>query len=190
MGFFLLGLVLFFSVHCISIFSESWRNKMAENLGEWLWKGYYSLVSLIGFILMVRGFVNVRFSSENIYSFPTWMTHVTMLLMVPVFPLLLATYLPGKISRAIKNPMLLATIIWAFSHLLSNGRGADLILFGSFLTWALIDLFSMRKRDQRKLPSAPESKVNDLFSVIGGMVLYGLFWVWLHELITGIPLIG
>ena len=37
--------------------------------------------------------------------------HLAMLLMLPVFPLILAAYLPGRIARALRHPMLIATVL-------------------------------------------------------------------------------
>ena len=35
--------------------------------------------------------------------------------------------------------MLLATKVWALAHLLANGSLADVVLFGSFLAWAVAE---------------------------------------------------
>ena len=105
------GLVLFFGVHSISILNDSWRENMAQKLGTWTWKGFYSLVSIVGFVLMIRGYGLARSAPEILYLPAAWLKHLTMLLMIPVFPLLLATYLPGKIHAFVRHPMLLATIL-------------------------------------------------------------------------------
>lgn len=184
------GLVLFFGVHSISILNDSWRENMAQKLGTWTWKGFYSLVSIVGFVLMIRGYGLARSAPEILYLPAAWLKHLTMLLMIPVFPLLLATYLPGKIHAFVRHPMLLATILWAFSHLLVNGSLADILLFGAFFVWAVLDLVSMDRRVQRPLPGAPASKLNDLIALIGGLVLYALFVGWLHGLLIGVALVG
>ena len=184
------GLIIFFVVHAISIVNEPWRNQMAGKLGEWPWKGLYSVISIIGFVLIVQGYDMARDDSTVIYLPALWLTHLAMLLLVPVFPLLMATYLPGRISGLAKHPMLLATLLWAFVHLLVNGRLTDILLFGSFLIWAVLDLNSMRRRTQRSLPGAPDNKYNDLIALVVGLALYGLLVVWLHGVLTGVPLVG
>ncbi|MCW8859394.1 MAG: NnrU family protein [Deltaproteobacteria bacterium] len=184
------GLILFFGVHSISILNDPWRERMSNKLGIWPWKGLYSLVSIIGFVLLIQGYGLARFDSEFLYLPAPWLKHLTMLLMIPVFPLLLATYLPGKISAFVRHPMLLATILWAFSHLLVNGRLIDILLFGSFFVWAVLDLVSMGRRAQRPLPGAPDSKVNDFVALIGGLALYAVFVGGLHAVLIGVPLVG
>ena len=186
----ILGLMLFFAVHSVSIASDSWRNRMAEHLGEWPWKGLYSLVALIGFALIVSGYGLARQEPVVLYSPPVWLHHLTFLVMLPVFPLLLAAYLPGRIQVLTSHPMLLATKLWAFGHLLANGTLADLILFGSFLAWAVADRISMKHRAQRPLPGAPPSKWNDTIAIVAGLVFYVVFFAWLHPWLIGVSPIG
>jgi len=184
----IIGLVVFFAVHTVSIVNEPWRNRMVELFGEGPWKGIYALLSLIGFVLLVWGYGAARQASAVVYISPFWFRHLTMLLMLPVFPLLLATYFPGRIKELVRHPMLLATILWASAHLLVNGRLADLLLFGGFLLWALLELISMRWRSQRPIPGAPTTKFNDLIALVMGLALYLLFVVWLHKQLIGVAL--
>ncbi len=182
----LLGLVIFFAVHSVSIVNEPWRDRMASRLGEWSWKGAYSLVALVGFALIVWGYGLARSEPVVLYSPPAWLRHASMLLLVPVFPLLLSAYLPGRIQGAVKHPMLVATKLWAFAHLLVNGTLADTILFGSFLAWAVVDRISMKHRRQRAIPSAPPSPANDIIAAVAGLALYIAF-VWeLHAWLIGV----
>lgn len=189
MQIFILGLILFFGVHTLSIINESWRNEMVDKIGVWPWKGIYALISLIGLILLIYGYGLLRTTSTVLYTPAPWLTHLAMLLLLPVFPLLLAAYLPGRIRNKVRHPMLVATILWAFAHLLVNGRLVDLLLFGIFLVWATIDLISMRRREQRPIPTAPESTRNDVIAVALGLVLYVLFVLVLHALLIGVPVL-
>jgi uncharacterized membrane protein len=100
--------------------------------------------------------------------------------MLPVFPLLLATYFPGRIRVAVKHPMLTATKAWAVAHLLANGALADVLLFGGFLAWAVADRISVGKRPPRPPPGAPPSKLNDVIAVVGGLAIYWLLVSGLH----------
>ena len=113
-----------------------------------------------------------------------------MLLLIPVFPLMLAAYLPGRIKTVTKHPMLLATKLWALAHLLANGMLADVLLFGAFLVWAGLDRASMKHRVARPLPGPTPSKVNDIIAVVGGLILHIPFVLWLHAWLIGVPLIG
>ncbi|MGI9026654.1 MAG: NnrU family protein [Burkholderiaceae bacterium] len=127
------GLIIFLGIHSVSIVAPAWRDAQLARRGERAWKGAYSVVSLIGFALLLYGYGAARQSSPILYAPPAAMRHVALLLMLPGFPLLLAAYLPGRIQRATRHPMLLAIMIWALAHLLANGTPADVVLFGAFL---------------------------------------------------------
>lgn len=128
MNLLIIGLVLFFGVHSISIVNDAWRNRTQEKLGEWVWKGIYALIALAGLLLIIRGYGLARLDPLVLYSPPQWLHYVALLLLVPVFPLLLATYLPGRIRTATRHPMLAATKLWAAAHLLVNGTLAKAAL--------------------------------------------------------------
>jgi len=181
------GLVLFLGVHSISIAAAEWRDRTAARMGEQTWQGIYGLVAIAGFALIVWGYGLARQEPIVIYVPPVWLRHLVLLLMVPVFPLFLAAYLPGRIQTATKHPMLAAVKLWAFAHLLANGSLADIVLFGSFLAWAIADRISMKRREPRPVPGAPPSKMNDLIAIVAGLALYGVFVVWLHRWLIGVP---
>lgn len=181
----ILGLIVFLGSHSVSIVNDPWRNRTAAAWGEWRWKGIYAVVSIVGLVLIVWGYALARQDPIVIYAPPTWLRHVSMLLLVPVFPLLLATYFPGRIRAATKHPMLLAVKLWALSHLLANGTLADVLLFGSFLIWAGIDRASMKRRPARAIHTAPATRWNDVIAVVGGLALYGAFVAGLHQSLIG-----
>lgn len=188
MSIFLLGLIMFLGIHCISILNDSLRNRIVSKIGEWPWKGIYSLVSIFGFVVMLRGYEVIRYDTALLYAPPAWLQHLSMLLFLPVFPLLIAAYFPGRIKRVTKHPMLLGTILWAVAHLFSNGSLVNVILFGSFLAWAIIDIISISLRPPRPVPGAPYSSFNDIIACVVGLGLYLGFIFWLHETVTGIPI--
>lgn len=183
------GLVIFFAVHSIAIVSPSWRERMVRQLGEWTWKGLYAAAALLGFALIVWGYDLARQYPLVLYTPPPWLWNVALLLLMPVFPLLLATYLPGRIQTAAKHPMLLATKLWATAHLLVNGTLADILLFGSFLVWAVADRISLRHRIDNLVPQIPRSPVNDVVAVVVGLAIYFAFGRWLHSWLIGVPII-
>lgn len=185
----LTGLVLFFAAHSVSIVSEPWRNRMVERMGEIPWKIAFAVISVLGVVLMAKGYGDARLDPVWIYTTPTWFRHLAMLLLLPVFPLFLASMLPGRIKSAAKHPQLVSIKLWAFAHLLVNGTLADILLFGSFLAWAVADRISMKGRTQRATPTAPPSKMNDVIAVAAGLGIYLLFVFWLHGSLIGIPLI-
>jgi uncharacterized membrane protein len=181
-----IGLVLFFGTHAVSIVNPGWRDRMVARVGENRWQGLYSVIALTGLALIVWGFGLARKEMVVLYVPPVWLQHVTVVLMVFVFPLLLAAYLPGRIQTTVKHPMLVATKTWAFAHLLANGTLADALLFGSFLVWAVADRISLKWRNQPQVPAAPPSRFNDAIAVFGGIALYVLFLFWLHKWLFGV----
>jgi uncharacterized membrane protein len=186
MTLFIVGLVLFLGIHSVAIVAPAYRDaRVARN--ERAWKGLYSLVSIAGFVLLIYGFGVARQTPVVLWNPPTFMRHITLLLMVPVFPLLLAAYLPGRIAAAVKHPMLLSVKIWAFAHLLANGTLNDAILFAAFLAWAVIDRIAVKRRAvQRVIPGAPRSPLNDTIAVVGGLIIYVLFLFWAHRWLIGV----
>lgn len=190
----ILGLVLFLGIHSVSIVSASGRHRLVQQMGEGPWKGLYSLVSLAGLVLIVVGYGAAREAPVVLYTLPNGFRHLAAVLMLPVFVLLLAAYLPGRIQRAAKHPMLLAVKLWALAHLLANGTLADVLLFGGFLAWAVVDRISVKKRAAAGLlrpgPVLPGSKANDAIALVGGLGLYVLFVVWAHAWLIGVRPFG
>ena len=190
MALLIIGLVIFFGVHSASIFSESWRDGVAERLGEGRWKALYSLGSAVALVLMFMGYGAARQDPVVLYSPPIWLRNFSMLLMAPVFVLFMAPYFPGRIQAVTKHPLLTATKLWAVAHLLANGTLADLLLFGGFLAWAVADRVSMKHRQQRPLPGAPPGRYNDMAAVAGGLAIYFAFVFGVHAWITGKSLLA
>ena len=181
------GLVLFLGIHSVAIVAPSFRARIIQRMGEGAWKGLYSLISLAGFVLICYGFGLARQAPVILYSPPTWLRHLAFLLMLPVFPLLIAAYLPGRIKTAAKHPMLAAVKFWAFAHLLANGSLADVLLFGGFLAWAVADRISVKRRAMPQvLRTAPPGPWNDAIAVALGLAVYALLIGWAHVRLFGV----
>lgn len=188
------GLVLFLGVHSVSIVAPGARDRWAARLGENPWKGIYSIVSLAGLVLIVLGYSAARQAPIVLYTPPTALRHLSALLMLPVFILLIAVYVPGRIRRAAKHPMLAAVKFWALAHLLANGTLADVLLFGGFLVWAVADRISVKRRAAAGLrvgpPVGTQGPDRDLIAVIGGLIVYGVFAGWAHGALFGVRPFG
>lgn len=194
MAWLIVGLVLFLGVHSVSIVSPQGRHALAQRMGESGFKGLYTLISFLGLGLIIWGYGLARQAPVFLYTPPTGMRHLAALLMLPVFVLLLAAYLPGRVQRAARHPMLLAVKFWALAHLLANGTLADVLLFGGFLAWAVADRISVKRRAAagllRSAPTAPMGPVNDVIALLGGLVLYAVFVVWVHGWLFGVRPFG
>src|SRR5262245_14642135 len=186
-----IGLILFFGVHSISIVSRPWRDSIAARVGPNAWRTIYSVLSLVGFYLIVRGYSIARHDPIVLYQAPHALRWVTAVLMLPVFPLLIAAYAPGRIKATVKHPMLAATKLWAVAHLLVNGTLADVLLFGGFLVWAGLDRVSVGRRPQpaRAMFGGKErerSNSADVVAIVVGLALYALFIGWAHVKLFGV----
>ncbi len=184
----ILGLLLFFSAHSISIIAPDYRDKLVTK-NEKNYKAVYTLLSLIGLFLIVIGYSALKTEPYVFYVGFQSLRPLVSILMLIGFILFWAPYLPGKIKSATKNPQLLSVVLWSFSHLLVNGNQADILLFGSFLVWAVLDLISMKKRQQKAVSSLTPSWVNDVLAIVIGTVIYVVFAKYLHSILIGVPLI-
>jgi uncharacterized membrane protein len=186
----IVGLLIFLGIHSVSIVAPAGRDALAARFGEWGWKGLYSLIALAGFLLAMRGYSMARFEPIFLYQPPVAFKHVAALLMLPVFTLLLAAYLPGKIKEKARHPMLVAVKLWAVAHLLANGMLADVVLFGSLLVWAVVDRISLKRRPHRAHPAAPKTALNDAVAVLAGLGLYAAFVMGWHARLFGVAPFG
>jgi len=149
MALLILGLVLFLGAHSTRIFAENWRQATLERLGEKGYKGVYTLVSLLGFGLIMFGFDQVRWDSPVLWSPPVWAKHGAALLMLVSLVLLACVYSPRNAIKAkLHHPMVLSVKVWALAHLLANPRLADVVLFGAFLLWSVLNFRAARQRDR------------------------------------------
>jgi uncharacterized membrane protein len=186
MIYLILGLVVFLGVHSVSIVAPNWRDAMMARVGEPAWKGVYAALSIAGFVVLVWGYGQARGEAVVLYNPSSWTRWFSAVLMLPVFPLLLAPYFPSRIGATLKHPMLIAVQTWALAHLIANGTSADLLLFGSFLIWAVLDRMSYARRPQRSIRRLPASRFNDAVVVVIGLVLYFVFLHWLHARWIGV----
>jgi uncharacterized membrane protein len=190
MSLLILGLILFLGSHSLAIFAPRLRAGLLTRLGANAFKAVYSVVALVGFVAICYGFGLARQSPTVVYVAPFWLRHVAFLFMLPVFPLLYAANLPGRIQTATKHPMLAAVKFWALAHLLANGMLYDLVLFGSFLAWAVVDRISLKRRPPKILRMAPARPWNDALAVVLGLATYVLFILWAHVRLFGVSPLG
>lgn len=186
------GLLLFLGVHSTRIVADDWRAAQMKRLGEGPWKGIYALLSLAGFGLIIWGFGLARQQPVVLWVPPAGMRHAAALLTLIAFVLLVAAYVPrNAIKSRLHHPMLLAVKIWAFAHLLSNGKLADLVLFGAFLGWAVVCFIAARKRDRALGTQYPAGTPGGtVATVVVGAVAWAGFAFWLHGALIGVRPFG
>ena len=188
MGMLVLGLVLFLGAHSVRIFADNARTRAIARLGEMGWKGLYSVVSLIGFGLIIWGFAQARQQPVVLWSPPAMLKHLNSLFTLLAFVLLAAAYVPRNSIRArLHHPMILGVKLWAFGHLLATATLADLVLFGAFLLWAVLDFRAARQR-YRALGTvyAPGATGPTVLAVVVGAAAWAAFAFWLHAAWIGV----
>lgn len=181
----ILGLILFFALHSVAIYAPRWRDTTRARIGRGTWRFWYSVASLACIALIGWGYVQSRYAPVVVYVSPGWMRRVTDVLMLGVFPLVYATFLPSVMRRTLKYPDLVAIKLWAVAHLLVNGMLADMVLFGSVLAWAVYNRISLNRRI-RILPSAEPSPFNDLVAIVAGLMTYLIIAVFVHYSVLGV----
>jgi uncharacterized membrane protein len=160
--------------------------------GEGAWKGAYSLVSLLGLVLIVWGYGQARQQPTALWSSPVWTRHLAALLTVPAFVLLVAAYVPGNgIKAAVKHPMVLGVKVWALAHLIANNTLADLLLFGGFLLWAVLCFRAARQRDRALQTAYPAGTLaKSLLTLALGLLGWAVFAFWAHGALIGVRPFG
>lgn len=192
MTYLILGLLVFLATHSVRIVAEDWRTRTIARIGPNAWKGIYSAVSIAGFVLLVWGYGQARETSVVLYVPPAFMYPITTLLTLISFVLLAAANVPGNhIKAAVGHPMVAGVKLWAFAHLLSNGSLADVILFGTFLVWAIVDFIASRKRDRAAGTRYPAgSGARTAATVIAGIAVWAAFAFWAHRWLIGVGPFG
>lgn len=188
----ILGLVVFLGVHSTRVFADDWRTAQVKCLGEGRWKGIHSLVSLAGLALILWGFGLARQHPVVLWSVPAGMRHLAALLTLIAFVLLAAAFVPrNAIKSRMHHPMILSVKVWAFAHLLANGKLADLALFGAFLGWAVACFIAARKRDRAAGTQYPAGTPGGTAATVAaGVAGWAVFTFWLHGPLIGVRPFG
>lgn len=192
MPYLIAGLVIFLGMHSLHIYADAWRTRMRAQVGDMPFKAIYSLVSLAGLLLIIWGFGLARETPVMVWNPPVAMRHIAGLLTLIAFVFLASAYsLPNAIKSRVHHPMVLAVKTWAFAHLLANGTLAHMVLFGSFLVWAVLDFIASRKRDRAQgTRYATATTRGTVIAVVTGALAWAVFAFWLHGLLIGVKPLG
>jgi uncharacterized membrane protein len=193
----ILGLVLFLGIHVLPAQREL-RGRIIVSIGEGSYKLAYALISLVGLGLIAWGFAHYRAAG----MIDVWegsvspqvlviLRHTTIALMLPAVILVVAAFMRGHIYTVLKHPMLVAVKLWSAAHLLANGDLGSMILFGSFLGWAVFDRISLKRRSDAGAPPIPVGGWgNDAIAVAVGIVAYLALVFAFHPVVIGVPVVG
>jgi uncharacterized membrane protein len=193
MALLILGLFLFLGTHLVTT-QRGLRASLRERFGENGYKIGYTVLSLAGLALVVKGYGGYRAAGfVEVWTPPRFLSHLTLVWTMPVFVLLAAAYSPGAIKRLVRHPMLAAVKFWAVGHLLANGDLGSMLLFGGFLAWAIFATLSLKAREAAE--GAPDFSTmkfgrGDVVAISGGLAAYGVFAFVLHPLLIGVAVVG
>jgi uncharacterized membrane protein len=182
MNLLILGITIFFSIHLVPIFPL--KNILINRLGENKYKGLFSLIALVGILIIIYGFSSVDY-------YPIWdplpySKELALTLMLISIILLVAASIQTNIKRLTKHPMLIGILIWSFVHLIANGDLRSIILFASFGVYALIDIiFSKKVLTTNNTENYTLTK--DIIVVIIGLLVYAII-VYFHQYIAGVAI--
>jgi uncharacterized membrane protein len=181
------GLVVFLGAHSLGVLAPRWRAAQVGRLGVHGWKLAFSVVSIGGFALIVWGYGLSRAATFMLWTLPPWTRHVTVLLVIVAFILVVSAYVPNTYFKSVLgHPMTAGVGVWALGHLLSNGSLRDVILFGAFLVWSIALFTTRRRRDREAGVTYPPSRARrTVVAVVVGVLAALVFALFLHG-----PLIG
>lgn len=201
------GLIVFIGAHAIRIVSEDLRSGLVVRLGPLAYKGLISVLSLLGLVLIAKGYAAARANPIELWTAWSGARHVVATLSLVAFVLFVAAYVPKNTLRArLKHPMVIGVKVWALGHLLANHTLADLLLFGSLLAWAVLSFRAARRRDAAAAQAAgatevaaqsasatagpSTSRIADAAVIVLGLAAYWVFAFHLHASLIGVRPFG
>ncbi len=187
----IIGLVIFLGAH-VFVTMRDRRAALIAGIGEWPYRGLFSLVAIVGIVLIGYGFDTYRAAGPFMVWHPTpWTRHIVVTLMWPASIMVVAAYIPGHIKRVLKHPMLAGVKTWAFAHLCANGDLGSIILFGAVLAWAVYDRITLKRRSDPGAPPIPVGGTrNDIIAIVVGTILYLALGFVFHPIVIGVPAFG
>ncbi len=180
----IIGLVAFHGIHSLRMIAPGWRDARVAAMGEGPWKGAYSVVSLLSLLMIAWGYGQARPEADILYVTPSWGRHLAWMLMLPAFVLMTFNLRSSRFAGFTRHPFLTAIILWSIAHLLANGDWASVLLFGSFLVWAIIAYHNNVRRGGSLPTVAPLAQ--DMAAIVTGIVLWIVFFLWVHEFLFGV----
>jgi uncharacterized membrane protein len=187
----IIGLIVFLGAH-VFVSMRGEREALIKRMGRGPYLGLFTVVSIVGLVLIGYGFA--RYRTEGLIPLwypPAWTRQIVVALMWPASIAVVAAYIPGDIKRVLKHPMLVGVKLWAFAHLCANGDLGGIILFGSVLVWAVYDRITLKRRTDAGGPPIPAGgRRNDIIAIVVGTILYLALGFVFHPIVIGLPAFG
>ena len=175
-----LGVILWSVTHLIPASLPGLRKGLLSRLGENGYKGVFTLLMILAIYLVISGWKAAV--PEFVYVPFPWGRHVTALLMLVGLVLFFAPYPANNIKRVLRHPQLTGVLCWGVGHLLANGEGRSIVLFGGLALWALLEMVLINRRDGAWHKPEPAPRKNDIIlaaSGIGAYVIVAMSHQWL-----------
>ncbi len=181
------GVLLWSAAHLLPSVAAGTRAQLQQTFGRKPYQGLFALTIFASIALMVFGWRSTEYFT--VYAVAPWSYWIAEL-GVPIGFWLLAgvgSPLPSNVKRFIRHPQLLGFTIWAGCHLLANGDGRSVILFGGLGAWSVASMFSISRRQGPWKKPAPVPLSRELLPLAVGLgATVALFF--LHPHITGVAL--
>jgi uncharacterized membrane protein len=178
-----LGVLLWSITHLVPAVAADFRKQLQNRIGEIPYKGISTLLLLLSLYLIVSGWKSTV--PELVYLPPAWGRHATALLVLAGFILFLAPYPPNNLKRLLRHPQLIGTVCWGVGHLLANGEGRSIVLFGGLTVWALAEIMLINRRDGAWTRPETAPRRNDVILVAAGFAAY-LAFAFAHRWLFGV----
>ena len=189
----IIGLVIFFGMHLVPVTGV--KSSLIERMGEKKYQSIFSIISLVGFIIIIYGFslidtcnsMMADCETDNFYLWDSfeYSKEISFLLMPISIIFIVASQMKSNIKKVVRHPMLIGVLIWSFVHLLSTGDLRSIILFASFGTFSIIDIIFTRKTTEQGISF---SILNDVVVIVVGLVLYSII-LYFHEYVAGLQIV-
>jgi uncharacterized membrane protein len=165
-----LGVLLWSFIHFIPAVAVDFRKSLIAKLGENPYKGIFALLMVFSLYLIISGWKAAI--PESVYLPPQWGRHATSLLVLIAFILFIAPYHATNLKRFLRHPQLTGVACWGIGHLLANGEGRSIVLFGGLAAWAIIEMVLLNRRDGAWVKPDSVPKKKDIILLVAGFVVY------------------
>lgn len=182
----LAGIVLWFVTHAFPSVAPARRAALQQKLGEQPYRGVFSLVILAALLLIVFGWKTADPSA--VYVPPAGPGILSFVLVLGGLILFFASRVNGHLKRVLRHPQMLGTILWAVSHLLTNGDSRSVALFGALTVWALFEIVMINRREGPRTAVVAASGKSDLVAVVIGSVAFAVVGHFHQSLFGVVPL--
>jgi uncharacterized membrane protein len=189
----LLAAAAFFVLLHLVVSGTRVRDALTGRIGQGPYMGLFSLASLAGLVWLAIAFGQARGAAWNEAYWG--LTPTTRYLQVVLQLVALLLVVPGLTTpnptsvrqegaldrpdlikgmlRITRHPFLWGVAVWAFGHLLVNGKRASIVLFGAMLVLAIFGTASIDAKRKRALGSKWDAFADQTSNIPFGAILSG-----------------